>query len=89
MYRFAWSKEVLDYLKDNTGLIDKLELAFADLRNTTTGVPAYGTIDEGIAPDRYIWYIHGHAILIRTGTEDGHLKLWIEAVRPVESESCE
>ncbi len=42
MYRFAWSKEVLNYLKDNEGLVNKLELAFADLRKSATGMPTYG-----------------------------------------------
>lgn len=39
MYRLIWSKEVLNYLKDNEGLVNQLELAFADLRKSATGMP--------------------------------------------------
>ena len=49
----------------------------------------YGTVDEGISADRYIWHIHDHAILIRKGIEDTQPKLWIEAIKPVEPESRE
>jgi hypothetical protein len=89
MPRLAWSKEVLNYLRDNEGLVNQLELAFADLRKSATGIPPYGVIDEGIAADRYLWRIHDHAILIRKGVEDGQPKLWIEAIRPVALESHE
>ncbi|MBV7331765.1 hypothetical protein KFU94_26765 [Chloroflexi bacterium TSY] len=85
MYQFAWAKEVLNYLKDNEGLINQLELAFADLRKTTTGLSPYGTIDEGISPDCYIWQIHDHALLIRVGVERAQPTLWIEAIKPVDS----
>lgn len=87
MYRFAWSKEVLNYLKDNQGLVNKLELAFADLRQSPTGMPPYGIVDEGIADDRYIWRIHDHAILIRKGVENVQPKLWIEAIKPIEQDT--
>jgi hypothetical protein len=87
MYQFAWSKEVLNYLKDNKGLVNQLELAFADLRNTATGMPPYGIVDEGISADRYVWSIHEHAILISKGVEDGDLKLWIEAIKPLGAKS--
>ena len=83
MYRFVWGKAALNYLKDNEGLVNQLELAFADLRKTTTGLPPYGMIDEGIAQDRYIWHIYGHAILIRVGVEDSQPKLWIESIKPI------
>lgn len=89
MHRLAWSKEVLNYLRDNEGLVNKLELAFADLRRSATGMPPYGVIDKGIAEDRYLWRVHDHAILIRRGVEDGQPKLWIEAIRPVAPESPE
>lgn len=89
MYRFAWSKEVLNYLKDNQGLVNQLELAFADLRKSATGMPPYGMVDEGISANRYIWRIHGHAILVRKGVEDAQPKLWIEAIRPIGLESDE
>ena len=87
MYRFAWSKEALNYLKDNEGLVNKLELAFADLRKSPTGMPPYGVVDEGISADRYIWRIHDHAILIRRGIDDGQPKLWIETIKPVEPDT--
>lgn len=87
MYRFAWSKEVLNYLKDNEGLVNKLELAFADLRKSATGMPTYRLIDEGVSTDCYLWRIHDHAILIRKGVENAQPKLWIEAIKPVEPES--
>ena len=87
MFQFAWSKEVLNYLKDNKGLVNKLELAFADLRQSATGMPPDGIVDEGISADRYLWRIHDHAILIRKGVEDGQLKLWIEAIKPIEPKS--
>ena len=89
MYQFAWSKEVLNYLKDNQGLINKLALAFADLRKSASGMPPYGLVDEGIGADRYIWRIHDHAILIRKGVENAQPKLWIEAIKPIEPESLE
>ena len=89
MYRLVWAKEVLNYLRDNEGLINQLELAFADLRKTVTGMPSYGIVDEGIAPNRYIWRIHDHVILIRKGVEDQYPKLWIEAIKPIESDSNE
>lgn len=87
MYQFAWSKEVLNYLKDNAGLVNKLELAFADLRKTATGIPADGIVDQGISSEHYLWLIHDHAILIRKGVESGQPKLWIEAIRPVDIKS--
>lgn len=87
MYQFAWSKEVLNYLKDNIGLVNKLELAFADLRKSTTGMPPYGIVDPGISVDHYLWSIHDHAILIRKGIENGRPKLWIEAIRPIDRKS--
>ena len=87
MYRFVWSKEVLNYLKDNEGLVNQLELAFADLRKSATGMPPYGLVDEGISVDRYIWRIHDHAILIKKGVEDAQFKLWIEAIKPVEPDT--
>lgn len=87
MYQLAWSKEVLNYFKDNVGLVNQLELAFADLRKTATGMPPYGLVDEGIAADRYLWRVHDHAILIRKGVENGQLKLWIEAIKPIEASS--
>ncbi|HRW10741.1 MAG TPA: hypothetical protein P5121_36820 [Caldilineaceae bacterium] len=83
MVRLAWSKEVLNYLKDNQGLINQLELAFADLRQSSSGLPPYGIVDEGIGADHYIWRIHGHAILIRKGVDHGHPKLWVEAIKPI------
>lgn len=89
MYRFAWSKEVLNYLKDNEGLVDQLELAFADLRKSATGMPPYGVVDEGIGANRYLWHLHGHTILIRKGAEDAQPKLWIEAIRPIKPEAHE
>lgn len=87
MYRFAWSKEVINYLKDNEGLVNKLELAFADLRKSPAGMPPYGMVDEGISADRYIWRIHNHAIMIRRGIEDAQPKLWIEAIKPLASDT--
>lgn len=86
MYRLAWSKEVLNYLKDNEGLVNELELAFADLRKSATGLPRYGTVDEGIAPSHYLWHIHDHVVLSRKGIEDAQPKLWIEAIRPIAPE---
>lgn len=89
MNRLAWSKEVLNYLRDNEGLVNQFELAFADLRRSATGMPPSGVIDKGIAEDRYLSRIHDHAILIRKGVEDGQSKLWIESIRPVAPESRE
>lgn len=83
MVQLAWSKEVLNYLKDNVGLVNKLELAFADLRKTADGIPAYGIVDPGVSPDHYLWIIHDHAILIRKDVEYGQPKLWIEVIRPI------
>ena len=85
MIRLAWAREVLNYLEDNEGLVDQLELAFADLQRTSFGIPSYGVIDDGVAPDCYLWTIHDHAILIRKGTEGRRPKLWIEAIRPLDS----
>lgn len=85
MYQFAWSKEVLNYLRDNVGLVDQLELAFADLRKSPTGTPADGFVDEGVSVDRYLWHIHGHAILIRKGLDGERPKLWVEAIKPIDA----
>ena len=84
IYQFVWSREVLNYLQDNAGLVDQLELAFADLRRSTTGLPSDGLVDEGIGRDRYLWIICAHAILIRRGVDGEQPKLWIEAIKPVE-----
>ncbi len=83
-YQFAWSREVLNYLRDNAGLVDRLELAFADLRRSAIGLPSDGLVDEGIGADRYLWTIHGRAILIRRGMDDEQPKLWIEAIQLLE-----
>ncbi len=87
IYQFAWSRDALNYLRDNVGLVDRLELAFADLRKSATGLPADGFVDEGIGDGRYLWTIHGHAILIRRGTDGEQPKLWIEAIKPLPSTS--
>ena len=84
MFKFVWGRSALNYLRDNTGLVNDLELAFADLRQTTTGRPSYGTVDEGVDENRYLWYIYNYAILIRVGAEGGQSKLWIEAIKPIE-----
>lgn len=82
MYRFVWSKEVLNYLKDNVGMIDDLELAFGDLRKTKDGYPEYGIVDKDFSENRYTWTVHEHKILIRIGIEDSQAKLWLEAIQP-------
>ena len=86
MIRMAWARPVLNYLKENAGLVNDLELAFADLRRTSSGVPTTGTVDHGIGHDCYLWMIHEHAILIRMGTEANQPKLWGEAIKPIESD---
>lgn len=87
MYQFVWAKEVLNYLKDNAGLVNRLELAFAELRKSSTGMPEAGLIDNGVSPEHYLWLIYDHAILIRKGIEDETPKLWIEAIKPIEKSS--
>ena len=84
--RIAWARTVLNYLRENEGLVNDLELAFADLRRTSSGFPTEGTVDHGIGHDCYLWTIHQHAILIRVGTEDTQPKLWVEAIKPIESD---
>ena len=55
IYQFAWSRNALNYLRDNVGLADRLELAFADLCKSATGLPADDFVDEGIGDGRYLW----------------------------------
>ncbi len=39
MFRFQWRKEVLIYFRANEGLINELELAFAEFRKQETRTP--------------------------------------------------
>ena len=71
-------------MRDNAGLVNQLELAFADLCKSATGLPANRFVDEGIGSDRYWWTVHGHAILIRREVDGEQPKLWIEAIKPLE-----
>ncbi|MEZ4865380.1 MAG: hypothetical protein R3C14_28990 [Caldilineaceae bacterium] len=84
MFRFQWSKEVLNYLKDNQGLINDLELAFAEYRAEGTQIPTQGVLDM-IAPMQYIWGIHNHIVLLRLVLEDAQWKIRIEVVKPTRS----
>lgn len=84
MLRFQWSKEVRNYLRDNEGLINNLELAFADYRQQGTRLPAAGVVDE-IAPLQYIWGIHEHIVLFRLMLEESVWKVQVEVIKPTRS----
>lgn len=84
MFRFQWSKEALNYFKDNQGLINDLELAFAEYRERGTRTPEQGVIDL-IAPLQYIWGIHDHIVLFRLVLEEPPWKIRVEVIKPVRS----
>ena len=81
MLRLSWSDEALNYIADNEGLIDQLELAFADFRREGDGKPKVGVVDE-IGINLYLWQIHGHLILLRHVHGDVRLKVRVEVIRP-------
>ena len=64
MYQLRWSKEALNYLRDNRGLVNSLELAFLDLRSESGGIPKDGTVEE-TDYNLYTWRIHGHVVFLR------------------------
>ena len=84
MFRFQWSKEVLTYFRDNEGLINELELAFAEFRERGTRTPEQGIVDM-IAPLHYIWGIHGHIVMFRHLRIDSQWIIRVEVVKPVRS----
>ena len=84
MFRFQWSKEILNYLKDNQGLINELELAFAEFRGRGTRTPEQGVVDM-IAPLQTIWGIHDHIILFRLVVEESKWKIRVEVIKPTRS----
>ncbi|MBV7326936.1 hypothetical protein KFU94_01480 [Chloroflexi bacterium TSY] len=84
MFRFQWSKEGLNYLKDNQGLINELELAFAEFRGRGTRTPEQGVVDQ-IAPLQYIWGIHEYIVLFHLVPEDSGWKIRVGVIKPVRS----
>ena len=84
MFRFQWSKEVLNYLNNNRGLINELELAFAAFPAQETKTPEQGVVDQ-IAPLHYIWGIHEHIVMFRHVLGDSQWIIRIEVFKPMRS----
>ena len=84
MFRFQWSKEALNYLNENRGLVDELELAFAEFRAQGTGVPVQGVVEE-LAPLHYLWGIQGRVIMFRHVRSDSRWIIRVEVIKPVRS----
>lgn len=84
MFRFQWSKEALAYLRGNQGLVNRLELAFAEYRAQGTATPNQGVVDM-IASHHYLWRIHDHIVLLRLVFEEDQWKIRIEAIKPARS----
>jgi len=81
MLRLPRSKDALTYLRQNIGKINALELAFADYRLSSSGVPEAGFFME-IREDVYLWRIHNHYIRIRQVPDDERLHMRIEEIQP-------
>lgn len=84
MFQFQWSREVHNYFADNEGLINPLELAFAEYRKEGTRVPQQGVVDM-IDQHQYTWGIHDHLVLVRLVQREGEWKIRVEVIRPIRS----
>ena len=89
MNRLRWAKEALNYLKDNRGEVNALELAFAALRRAPGGLPNDGILVRLPYRSRvrslYLWEIASHRVYLTRDEQEQTTR--IEAIKPSKSGS--